>query len=694
MFLERRGISRLAQRGISISRPLPAVIASLLVLMSFSVCRGETAAAGQDPKPDLMEMSVEQLMSVEVATVFGASKYEQKVTEAPASVSIVSADEIRRYGYRTLADALRSVRGVYVTNDRNYNYLGVRGFNRPGDYNSRILLLVDGHRINDDIYDTAPIGTEFPVDVDLIDRIEVIRGPSSSLYGSNAFFGVVNVITRQPGDLQGVGVSGAAGGFKTYNGRLSYGKEFANGVGLLLSGSAMQSGGAERLYYKEFDTPQNNQGYAERADGDKNYQFYTKLSYRDFSLTGALASREKTIPTASYGTVFNDPRTRTTDGHSFLDLKYAHSFEDNTEVTARAFYDRYLYDGDYLYDRAEQGGASSLVLTKDQSWGTWWGGETQATRTFFDRHKVTAGLSYRSNRVQQRNYDAAPFIQYLDDRRTSAIWALYLQDEIQLLDGLVLSAGLRYDHYDSFGGATNPRLALIYRPLEGSAIKLLYGQAFRAPNAYETYYSDSGQTAKANPALSPEKIQTYEMVYEQYFLKHYRSSLSGFYYRISDLISQRIDRTDGLIQFDNIDAINARGAELELEGNWESGLKGRLSYTYQKAKDADSGRPLTNSPEHLAKLNLVLPLLRDRLFLGVEEQYQGSRTTLAGNQTGAAYLSNATLSCHTPLTGLELSVSAYNLFDAHYGDPGAAEHVQDVIRQDGRSFRVKLDYSF
>ena len=121
--------------------------------------------------------------------------------EAPASVTIINKDEIKKYGYRNLADILRSVRGFFVTNDRNYQYLGVRGFNRPGDYNTRILLLVDGHRLNDGLYDQAPIGYDFPVDIDLIDRVEVIRGPSSSIYGTNAFFAVVNVITRNGREL-------------------------------------------------------------------------------------------------------------------------------------------------------------------------------------------------------------------------------------------------------------------------------------------------------------------------------------------------------------------------------------------------------------------------------------------------------------------------------------------------------------
>jgi iron complex outermembrane receptor protein len=103
-------------------------------------------------------------MQIEVNTVYGASKYEQKLIEAPAAVSIVTSLDIKRNGYRTLADILRSVRGFYTTYDRNYHYLGMRGFSRPGDYNTRFLLLVDGHRINDSIYNTASIGTEFPVD--------------------------------------------------------------------------------------------------------------------------------------------------------------------------------------------------------------------------------------------------------------------------------------------------------------------------------------------------------------------------------------------------------------------------------------------------------------------------------------------------------------------------------------------------
>src|SRR5690349_15333145 len=132
------------------------------------------AFAQADLPTTLERQGEEKLLLQEIPSVYGASKYEQKVTEAPSSVSIVTADEIKKFGYRTLGDILRSVRGFYVTYDRNYSYIGVRGFARPSDYNTRILLLIDGHRLNESIYNSVYVGTEAVLDVDLIDRVEII----------------------------------------------------------------------------------------------------------------------------------------------------------------------------------------------------------------------------------------------------------------------------------------------------------------------------------------------------------------------------------------------------------------------------------------------------------------------------------------------------------------------------------------
>ncbi len=202
----------------------------------------KAASASAQSGRDLADVEIEDLLRIEVQRVFGASERLQPVTEAPSSVTIVTADEIARYGYRTLADILRSVRGFYVSNDRNYSYLGVRGFARPGDYNTRVLLLINGHRVNDNVYDQAAIGADFGVDVAMFDRVEIIRGPASSLYGTSAFFAVVNVITRRGASLNGISVDLDAGTLGTGIARVAGGRRFANGVDL----AAVRHAGAKR----------------------------------------------------------------------------------------------------------------------------------------------------------------------------------------------------------------------------------------------------------------------------------------------------------------------------------------------------------------------------------------------------------------------------------------------------------------
>ena len=160
---------------------IQAFVFVLMFLLAFG-SNEQLSAQQQGPneKEDFFEMSLEELM--EVPLVVSASKYEQKVSEAPSSVTIVTAEEIRKYGYRTMLDILNSIPGFYKTYDRNYGYIGVRGFGRPGDYNSRIQMLIDGHRVNNNIDDSLGLVNDFYLDVDLIDKIEIIRGPGSSLH--------------------------------------------------------------------------------------------------------------------------------------------------------------------------------------------------------------------------------------------------------------------------------------------------------------------------------------------------------------------------------------------------------------------------------------------------------------------------------------------------------------------------------
>ena len=170
-------------------------------------------------------------------------------------------------------------------------------------------MLVNGHRVNDSVYDQAPIGADFGIDVALFDRVEIIRGPASSLYGTSAFFAVVNVITRSGASLAGISVEIDAGTLGTAMARISGGKRFANGVDLIVSGTLDRVGGDNRLYFPAFDTPTTNSGVAEDLDAERIGDVYGRLTVGDFAFMAAVGRRSKFVPTASFGTIFNEQIT-------------------------------------------------------------------------------------------------------------------------------------------------------------------------------------------------------------------------------------------------------------------------------------------------------------------------------------------------------------------------------------------------
>jgi outer membrane receptor for ferrienterochelin and colicins len=635
---------------------------------------------------ELAGLSLDELSSIKLNTVYGSSRYVQRIEDAPSLVTIVDADEIKKHGQRTLAEILRSVGGFYTTYDRNYTYLGVRGFSRPGDYNSRVLLLIDGHRINDNVYGGALIGTEFPLDVDLIERVEIVRGPSFSVFGDNAVFAVVNVITKRGRDFGSVEVSGEAGSLDSYKGRFTFGRRFESDLELMVSGSFYDSGGNERLYYPEYNTPTNNvnNGVAQDADYDRSVSTVATLSYHDFTIQGLFGSREKGIPTGSYGTTFNDTRNRTIDEQAYLDAKFEHRFDGDWDVTSRLYWDYYHYNGNYIY---------GPVMNVDYAYGESVGGEAHVNKLLLDRHTLMAGAEFRTiYDLNQGNFDVDPHTVEMDDHRNCDNWAVFAQGDFRILTNLLLSGGIRYDYYTTFGDKTSYRAGLIYNPFSVTTLKLLWGTAFRAPNAYELFYAGPG--LKGNPSMQPEDITTYQFVLEQTLTEHIRGYATLYHYDIDNLINQEVDPADGLLFFGNMQKANANGSEIGLEANYLSGFRGRLSYAFQRTKDEQSGEELSNSPQHLAKLGVIVPLWRDKFFTGFDVQYQSSVNTLGGQQAGDFWVANLTLFSQKLVKGLEASASIYNLFDAHYRNAGGPELIQDTIQQDGRSFRVKLTYRF
>ena len=417
------------------------------------------------------------------------------------------------------------------------------------------------------------------------------------------------------------------------------------------------------------------------------------MTFGHFTAQGLYGSRDKRVPTASFGTVFNDPRSGTVETQGYGDLQYERAFGNRWHLASRVYFDRYLYDGDYAFDHSDATNPL-VVLNKDFARGNWWGSEVKLTKRFTRRHTFAVGSEYRDNlRQDQFNYDINPFFQYMDDRRTSTNWAMYVQDELAVHDQVRVNAGIRHDQYDTFGGTTNPRAAVIYTPARATTLKLLYGEAFRAPNAYELFWWQPG-VAKANPTLQPETNRTSEVVLEQALVGNVRLTTTGFYYMVKGLITQQTDPADHLLVYNNVEVIKAKGVELELEGKWGPGVETRASYTFQDSRNEHTQLVLTNSPAHVAQLNVIAPLMKRGLFAGVEMRHMSERRTIAGDHVGAVFVPNVTIFGQNPSKGLELSASVFNIFNNQYADPGSEEHRQDSIVQNGRTVRVKLTYRF
>jgi outer membrane receptor for ferrienterochelin and colicins len=662
---------------------------------SSSASASSQAAAGSSSdngtNQDLTKMSLEQLMQIQIPVVESASKFEQKATEAPADATVITSDEIKKYGWRTLGDLLGSVPGFYISYDHVYDYVGVSGVNL-GDANNRILLLVNGHRINNDLNDSAPVDTSFILDVDLIDRVEIIRGPGSVLYGNNAFFAVINVITRQGKQIDGVEGSGTYGSYNEGSGRVTLGGQFTNSLQFLLSGTIYNNNGIDDLDFPEAEFQNFNHGVAHHMDADNFQSFFGSVSYRDLTLEGGYINRDKVNPTAVDGTTFNDSQSQIIDDRSYVTLKYEHQFDGGWDVLGDVYYDQ----SDKELDLPESGGAGVFspggAFVQEQETGQWAGTEVQVNKKILDKDTLSFGGEYRNDFEQDvKVYENGVFEgEPINTNRQN--YGIFGQADVAILDNLRVNAGVRYDEYGNYTPDWSPRAALIYNPWQPSTFKFIYGTAFRDPNVLEV-----GNAADVHP----EKISSYQFIYEQGINRFLRSSVMGYYDHMDDLIG--LD-SSGL--YSNFDA-HTLGAELALEAKWKE-LNARLSYSLQRTVNCDTDIILPDSPENMIKFNVSAPLYQDKIFAGLEVQYTSQSRTeyfnylatgapfvVAGpNSPGFTIVNFTIFSQDLFVKNLELSATVYNLLNTKFYEPSANAEPEPSIRQNGINFRLKLTYRF
>lgn len=631
-----------------------------------------SAPAPAQSAAELADLSLAALLDMEVT---GSSRSATRRSESAAAVSVITRDEIRALGHRTLAEALRGVRGAAVSGDRTYDYLGVRGFFASGDYNTRVLLLVDGNRINDALYDQAMLGQEFPLDLDLVERIEFVPGQGSAVYGANALFGVINVITRAPllreGRLAlGWGTQGervlrglwqqptADGGWRVAASRSLY-------AGEALADATLGAG------------PQRVAG----LESSQRSALHARWDHGPWSASLISADRRKGLPLV-LDLVFGDPTNRYRDTVHLASLQHELALGPDSRLTTRVHAGDYRFVGDYAIDYPP------VTHNRDYSRGRWWGLEARVTSTRWAGHRLVAGIEWQQSlELTQRSYDIAPGQDvYLDDRRHAARGALFAEDQLRLAEHWTLHLGARLDQLRHGERATSPRVALAWRPLEALSLKAIHGRAFRAPNAYEAHYEvDTAAGYLANPALSAERVRGDELSAEWLPAPHWR--LSGSLYRNRAerlLVLNYLEALDRL-RFENAGVLTARGAEFELE-HAGSALRWRLNASFNENRTPAGETVADTYPRRMLKGMAIWPLAHG-WRVGAEWQALGRR----GGAPGHA-LAHLTLSGPLPALGGELQLALRNAFDRAAQDPGADAARQPVLPQPGRQWRLELSW--
>jgi iron complex outermembrane receptor protein len=657
----------------------------LLAALWFALAA--TAVAANDAvqssaSNDWRNLTLEQLVNVEVK-VFAASRHEETISQAPASVTIITRDDIQKYGYRTLAQALASVPGFYVSDDHGYHSVGVRGLGLPSDYNVRLLFLLNGLPLNDKYFGQYVIELT-PDMLDAVDRIEVVKGPSSVLYGSDALFAVVNIITRTGKDVNGVQVSAEGGSSPLGRGVFTYGQQFTNGLDLFLSGHYEANEGDRFLSFGSL-------GKAHDADDEQLADVYLSTKYEDFSAQLWYADRKKEIPTGQFGTIVGDARNFTADTYYLAELRWQRALDDDKTLMLRTYYEYYPYHGQYVYDDPE------LTLNREQTLDRWLGYEAQFNWQPFEKHRLTFGgvYEYHWTELSGRYWDNTGTVSFVypGTHGDFSYYALYAQDEFTLLPQLKLTTGGRFDAYpDRNVSRVTPRTALVWQATKATTLKLLYGEAFRAPTEYESTYPAGSGTGSANPNLKSEGISTYELVAEQDFQQGLFGRLSVFHNEVEDLVATVADNLTSTI-FVNAYNVRTTGVEAELTERLANGLSGFANGTWQTSEFSDGSS--INSPEWIGNLGVVIPICGDKLSFAARENFVSDRLGKApGIQSDNAFRTDLTLRSDNALRKWTFLLEVQNLFDQRNTTPAGDDGTLNVIPQAGRLVSFRATYKF
>jgi iron complex outermembrane receptor protein len=622
----------------------------------------------------------------QLPVVEAAALHAQTLEEAPANVTIISAADIRKYGYRTLGEALAGVRGFDLTYDRIYRYVGVHGFSLPGDYNTRFLVMINGHPMTENVFSSNNFfGQDFGLDMDLIQRIEIVRGPSSALYGSNGIFATINIVTISPVDQPRARVVAETGSFGEKKTTASIAANLGKGANLVVSASVFNNAG-QALYVPQFDAPDTNNGIT-NLDGERGYHTFANLVWHNWNLVAYFNSREKAPPVNWESSALFDHRgTRVQDRRNFVSLSRTAAAGVNGKLVMRLSYDQYRYDDRFFYPLA-----NDIQDVRNIAHGDWITANVTYSVPVTAVGQLTAGLEGTLElQSLQHNYAAHPdYENQLRISRPDRSFALFVQQEWNISNHWSTTMGVRLDDTQNFGHSISPRVALVHRKSDKTVYKFVYGHPFRNPSAFEQYYADN-YSYLASGGLRPEAAHTFEFSVEHKLRPELTAIANVYHYRINDII-QTVYLPDGLQQFQNVATAQSKGAEFELTGKLSNRVETTASVALQDT-DGQGGNPLANSALVIAKGRVAVPVVLNRLYLSSSVQYLSPRLTHVGESVRPVALVDLTGTWDVGRAGWRVQFGVRNLLNYAYYDPVAI--AVDKLREDGRSVFLKLSWKF
>lgn len=628
--------------------------------------------------------SLEQLLQSEVVT---ASRFAQPLAQSPSNIEVISAEQIRALGYRTITDVLRGMAGLHITNDRNYEYLGVNGLSNIGDYNSRVLVLLDGMRLNDPFFGQGPLGWLFPVDLSQVARIEFVHGPGSSLYGGNALYGVINVITKK-GPASSVGVT--AGSYGIYQGRAN----LSDAIGPLrydiYAGRNIRRG--QTLAFEEFPGP-DGKPQAVSQDQEAATHAGFKLGAGNWTLQSRYSGRAKQLPAAPYGTQFGSGEHKNQDISQWTELSHTLPVSETLLLSTRLLAASYRYVAQSPFLDQNQ----SRFFNDDDVKARWNALESSVQWQATPETRVIAGLELqKSTELTQTNGNRGQSL-FLDDHRTARQHGLFAQVDSQLANELHLYGGLRFDKYTPGGSAVSPRLAAVWQISPTLTLRASLAEAFRTPNAFELFYHYELVDSVAsrwleNTALKPERLLQAEVSANYMPKATSRFSTSVFALRAKQQIQLSTSADGSTFQFQNTGVTRGHGLRIGFEQVFEGGGRLKLAASGQSASDDNTAQQRLNSPALTAQGQLITPLGAGWL-LGSELIHVASRRGERGLAPAYSLL-NFSLSKVDAFKDMDVSLSLVNALNKTYYSPAAADFRQAKLQQEGRTLQLRLDYRY